>query len=348
VPGMEKNVSVQVGDVFLSQCDKLCPEFGFTRLIHQCNLIFGYDGRLYTSRESGYDALTPLGYGTPSGWFHVSQNNQLALCSACCEYLEDKFGHPVSVSELNDGDRVLLLSKTDDNMMVLLSEEDYSLVAAHNVTVQNLPLEFEVEKDARRSVGEFLAYEYWLDRESLKIQVIKKLGSQVTNKLLSEYGMKEVDSKWYKVGKTGLRIPGLGYVLGALDYAYHDNFLVVDDLLRTGFRKFLKAEWYELWPVRVADLDPLVEATDPKSILRALMHENPDWAHRMTDIHDLPLDIVEEFFLFISVEEMKELAGDALQYEEWPAGHPAPPRDERRARQWMEAAIGDLRKAQLY
>lgn len=345
VAGMEKQVSVNVGSHLTKHMDSLIPQYGITRLMHQSQIVFGYSGKLYVSNEGPYDDLTPLGYGTPSGWFNVATNNQAAIMAALRELVQRVFGWNLTVVDFDRGDQVLQLSKTDDNLFVFLCERDAKKVIGKEFVVHNLPIEFESEYNESLSYGEFLAYEYWLDRKSCKINVVKKLGSQIFNRVISEYGLINLDDKWLRPSKTGLKSPGKGYVLAALDYAYHDNYLVVDEILRRLFEKHFKKKWHDLWPTTLTELQGVDLAVDPKSIMALLLTEDPDKIHRWGDIHELPLDLIEKYYLYISPQEMKSYVGDAVEYADYPVGETLPRRNETLARKWIKERESELSKA---
>jgi hypothetical protein len=345
VSGMEKQVSVNCLYHLTNHMDQLIPTYGITRLIHQAAIVFGYGGKLYTSNEGPYDGLTPLGYGTPSGWFTVATNNQLAIMAAMRELMEDVYGWKMRVTDFDAGDRVLQLSKTDDNMFVFLCEADAKRLVGKEFTVQNLPISFEGEYDDNLSYGEFLAYEYWLDRDSGSIRVAKKLGSQIFNKIISEYGLLDLEGQWLRPSKTGLKSPGKGYILSALDYAYHENYLIVDEILRDLFQKHFKMQWFDAWPTTISELRDVDAAVDPESIMTLLLDEDPDKAHRWGDLADLPIEILEKFYLYISPSDMKEYVGDNIEYAEHPPGEAMPKRDETISRSWIQEREAELSKA---
>jgi hypothetical protein len=345
ISGMEKNPSVNVSYHLTGHMDQLIPDYGITRLMHQANIVFGYTGQLYVSNEGPYDDLTPLGYGTPSGWFNVATNNQVAVMSALRELVLQVYGWKMSVADFDHGDRVLQLSKTDDNMFVFLCTRDAMKVIGKEFVVQNLPIEFAGEYDDELSYGEFLAYEYWLNRRTCDITVVKKLGSQIFNRIISEYGLIDIEDRWLRPSKTGLKSPGKGYVLAALDYAYHENYLVVDEILRNLFRKHFKAEWYDMWPTTLSELSGIDEALDPVSIMAFLLEEDPDKAHRWGDLRELPIELLERYYLYISPNDMRELVGNAIEYAEYPAGETLPPRNETIAREWIKERETELSKA---
>jgi hypothetical protein len=327
---MEKNVPTAVTNGVLAYEDALYPAYGWGRLMANAPVIMpDRKAHALSSAPDSYERDTQLGYGNRSGLYNVVTVNQAAIATGMIALLEDvlHIHEENPLAYLDHGDRLLQLSKTDDNLLVLIDEKDYEILRDKKYVIANLPVEFESETDrAEGDTGTFLAYKYQILREGDTFQVSnwKTKDSQIFKRVLSEGGLyfEDEQQQWLRVAPKGSAMPpGLGYLLSFLDYADHESAREIDNVLCSLLHKHFKMRWYDAWPVEkdmVLNIANTIE-TDKLEDLAPFIIENwgaRDWLYKFNSVLvKLTEDDKRKYFLHVNSALLQKLAPGIFKTE---------------------------------